>query len=77
MFLESIIRVSLISDKFDKILPGHNTSPIQSDLIDEIIEGVSKIVKGQLKGLPHNTFMGEGLICKFNRCGIVYNPDNI
>lgn len=49
---------------------GHNTSPIQSDVINEII-------KGQLKGLPHNTFMGEGLICKFNGCGIVYNPNNI
>lgn len=76
-FLKSIKHVRLISDKFDKILPGHNMSPIQSDIIDEIIHGVSKIVNGQLKGLPHNTFMGDGLIYKCSRCGIVYNPDKI
>lgn len=76
-YLQSIKQVSAISEKFDKILPGHNISPIKTDIIDEIIQGVSKIVEGKLKGLPHHTFMGDGLLCKFNRCGVVYNPNNI
>ena len=76
-FLQSIKHIAEISDKIDKILPGHNMSPIQPEIIDEIIQGVSKIVQGKSKGTPHHTFMGDGLLCKFSRCGIVYNPDKI
>lgn len=76
-FLQSINQIKLISDKFDKILPGHSISPVPSDIIDEIISGVTKIVNRELKGVPHNTFMGNGLLCKFSSCGIVYNPNKM
>jgi glyoxylase-like metal-dependent hydrolase (beta-lactamase superfamily II) len=75
MFLKSIHKLRLISDKFYKILPGHSTTSVQTDIIDELIQGITKIVAGELKGVPHSTFMGEGLHCRFNRCGVVYNPN--
>jgi Zn-dependent hydrolases, including glyoxylases len=76
-FLQSIKNVSAVSEKFSKILSGHNMSPIQTEIIDEIIQGVTKIVEGELIGSLHHTFMGDGLLCRFSRCGVVYNPDNL
>ncbi len=76
-FLQSIQQLKVISGHSYKILPGHSISPIQTDIIDELIQGITKIVAGELKGLPHQTFMGEGLLCRFNRCGVVYNPNQL
>lgn len=74
VYLQSLKAVSLLRDRFDHILPGHHTTPIRAEIVDELMQGVSSIVDGRLKGVPHTTFMGDGLICRFGKCSVVYNP---
>ncbi|WP_105615620.1 MBL fold metallo-hydrolase [Vallitalea okinawensis] len=57
---------------FDIILPSHG-EPIKPDIIYELIEGIQAILGGQKKGKPVQTFVGDGLLCEFANCGIVYN----
>lgn len=77
IFLESINRLNLLADKFDQILPAHNISPLPKAIIGELSEGITAILEGRLSGEPHRTFAGDGLVCNFGQCGIVYRENNL
>ena len=77
IFLQSLIRVSSLSDKFDKLLPGHAHTPVSNEVIPKFIAGISEILAGKRKGAYHQTIAGEGLLCEFDGCGIVYNEQKL
>lgn len=77
LFLESLTRLNLLADKFDIILPGHDISPVPKVTVTELIEGISAILEGRLRGELHHTIVGDGLMSKFNHCGIIYRADNL
>jgi glyoxylase-like metal-dependent hydrolase (beta-lactamase superfamily II) len=72
IFLESVNRLNLLTDKFDQILPAHSASPLPKAIISQLSEGITAILEGRLRGKPHRTFAGDGLVCNFGECGIVY-----
>jgi hydroxyacylglutathione hydrolase len=73
----SLMHLSSYSSKFTKILPGHGDSPVDSYIVEELLNGVSDILKGKIKGKPAKTFLGDGLLCNFKRTGIVYKEDRL
>jgi hydroxyacylglutathione hydrolase len=76
-FLRCLKKVDLLSDKFDQILPGHGRTPLPTRVLIEFIEGISKIVSGEFQGTPCRTMVGDGVLCRFNLCGVVYNQNRI
>jgi glyoxylase-like metal-dependent hydrolase (beta-lactamase superfamily II) len=65
------------SDRFERMLPGHAQTPINKDILNELIEGIGEILEGKRTGEPHHTFVGDGTRCWFGRCGVIYNPKNV
>ena len=79
-FHENLRRLQTFSDKFDTILPGHadlQSLPLSKTLLDDLIDGIGRILAGELVGREEKTFAGDGLRCDFGSCGIVYRPDRL
>jgi glyoxylase-like metal-dependent hydrolase (beta-lactamase superfamily II) len=79
-FHESLQRLQTFSDKFDTILPGHadlQSLPLSKTLLDDLIDGIGRILAGELVGQVEKTFAGDGLRCDFGSCGIVYRPGRL
>ncbi|NLK86956.1 MAG: MBL fold metallo-hydrolase [Clostridiaceae bacterium] len=77
VYLSSLKRLSAVSGSFDMLLPAHCRAPIPKTVISELIRGVEGILDGSLKGMHHKTFAGEGLLCRFETCGIIYNENKL
>ncbi|MBN1976874.1 MAG: MBL fold metallo-hydrolase [Anaerolineae bacterium] len=79
-FHESLRRLQGSADAFDTILPGHadlQALPLSKTLLDDLIDGIGRILAGELVGREEKTFAGDGLRCDFGSCGIVYRPDRL
>jgi hypothetical protein len=79
-FHESLKRLQTFSDRFDTILPGHadlQSLPLSKTLLDDLIDGIGRILAGELVGQEEKTFVGDGLRCDFGSCGIVYRPGRL
>jgi hypothetical protein len=46
-------------------------------LLDDLIDGIGRILAGELVGQEEKTFVGDGLRCDFGSCGIVYRPGRL
>jgi hydroxyacylglutathione hydrolase len=77
VYLSSLKSLSAVSGSFDMLLPAHCRSPIPKTVISELIRGIEGILDGSLKGKHHKTFAGEGLLCRFDTCGIIYKEDKL
>jgi len=72
--------VQAFSDHFDQILPAHvelEKLPLPKRILDDLVDGIEKILAGELSGELEKTIAGNGLHCDFDTCGIFYNPDRI
>ncbi len=49
-YIESMTRLAAISDRFDTAYPSHGLIPIQSDIIEGLIAGAKRVLKGDIKG---------------------------
>jgi hydroxyacylglutathione hydrolase len=79
-FHENLKRLQGFADKFDYVLPAHadlKTLPQPKTILDDLIAGIGKILKGEIVGRKEKTFAGDGLRCDFGSCGIVYRPDRL
>ena len=76
-YFDSIVHVYSFEESYDKILPGHGETPVDKTVLDELINGVSEILEGELVGKLEQTFFGEGLVCKFNKTSIIYNENQL
>lgn len=63
-------------NQFDTILPAHGAS-LKPEIINKLVMGIEDILQGRRKGIPHQTFVGDGLLCKFNDWSIVYNGSKL
>ncbi len=77
VYLKSLQKIRDLGNKFDRFLPAHGDSPLETFYIDEMIMGVEKIIEGKIKGKPIQTHAGLGLNCEFKNCGIVYNENRL
>ncbi len=77
VYLSSLKKLESISDRFDMLLPAHSSAPISKGIIPELIRGVEGILDGTLKGKYQRTFAGEGLLQRFESCGVIYNENNL
>lgn len=76
-YFDSLVHVCSFEEAYDKILPGHGETPIDKAILNELIDGVSEILEGKLKGKPEQTFFGEGLVYEFNETSIIYNENHL
>jgi hydroxyacylglutathione hydrolase len=76
VYLETLQALEARSDEFDTLLPGHEGA-LDVAFIGEQIQCVRNILDGTCKGEPHHTFAGDGLLCRFERATIIYDPDNL
>jgi len=51
-FIESIGKLKKISDRFDKVYCGHGDVVEGSALLDDLIDGAQKVLRGEVKGKP-------------------------
>lgn len=77
IFLKNLRQLSLLADKFDTILPAHGIHPLPKSVLFDLIDGIEAVTAGRKKGIPHQTFAGDGLLCEFGTCGVVYREDNL
>jgi len=76
-YLKGINHLISMNDKFDYIIPSHGNAPIDPAILLEFKGRVEKVITGELRGTPHETSLGNGLLCRFNSCGILYREENI
>ena len=76
-YFDSLVHVCSFEEAYDKILPGHGETTIDKAILNELIDGVSEILEGNLSGKPEQTFFGEGLVCEFNETSIIYNENHL
>ena len=76
-YLESIKHINSFADKFNTILSGHDDKPVNTIVIEELIGGVSDILKGEIKGKLEKTRFGDALEYKFKHTSINYNEDSL
>jgi len=53
-------------------MPAHGNSPIDTGILFELKSGVEGILSGELIGIHHKTFIGSGMLCKLDNCGVLY-----
>ena len=74
---DSLVHVCSFEEAYDKILPGHGETPIDKNVLNELIDGVSEILEGKITGKLEKTFFGEGFVCKFNETSVIYNENQL
>lgn len=76
-YLSSLKKLDSLSGRFDMILPAHCGAPKPRSVINDMIRGAEQILDGTIKGKPQKTPHGEGLFCRFETCGIIYNENKL
>jgi glyoxylase-like metal-dependent hydrolase (beta-lactamase superfamily II) len=79
-FQQNLQHIQGLSDRFDHIYPAHvelDKLPLPKSILDDLVDGIGKILTGELTGEPQETFAGNGLRGDFGTCGILYNPDRM
>jgi hydroxyacylglutathione hydrolase len=77
IFLKGVDRLVGMNDRIAYIMPSHGRSPIDPAVLSDLQKGLGKILSGEIKGEPHEMFLGEGLLCKFDSCGVLYREDRL
>jgi len=76
-FLDSLKYLYSFNESFTKILPSHGEIPLNPTVLDDLLNGVSEILDGKIKGTVEQTRFGEGLVCKFNTATIIYDENRL
>ena len=79
-FHQNLQRIQSLAHQFNHLYPGHvalDQLPLSKNILGDLVNGIEKILAGELVGELEETFVGNGLRCDFGTCGILYNPDRI
>ena len=79
-FHNSLLRLQALRSEYDVILPAHGSEdsvPLALSALDELADGIARILDGSLVGQPEHTFAGDGLRCNFGQMGVVYRADQL
>ena len=66
-YINSLEKLLKLGDRFDTIYPSHGPFPIGAELIERLISGAEKLLKGELEGqdppfdLPAKMYVTEGV----------------
>ena len=70
-------KLNSYSDSFNTILSDYDEKPVNTVVIEELINGVSEIIEGKIKGNQKKTRFGEALVSKFDHSSINYNEKSL
>ncbi|MBM7556314.1 MBL fold metallo-hydrolase [Halanaerobacter jeridensis] len=74
-FLAGLKKIKSRIDEFDMVLPAHRRTPLEADIVDELIIGIEGVLAGEISGKEHRTFAGDGLLYEFDKTAIVYDQE--
>lgn len=77
IYLDSLKHINSFINKSTIVFPSHGETPIDNNIVQELIIGITSIVSGKVIGTPHETYLGNGLLYKFNSCSLLYNGNNL
>jgi hydroxyacylglutathione hydrolase len=76
-YRQSLQRVLACREAFDWMYSGHNLTPFPTTDLDGFVDGIDRILSGELVGVPEHTFAGDGLRWNYNSLGLLYRPDRL
>jgi glyoxylase-like metal-dependent hydrolase (beta-lactamase superfamily II) len=76
-YRQSLLRVLACRDAFDWMYSGHNLKPFPAADLEGFVDGIGRILSGELAGKPEQTFAGDGLRWNYNSLGVLYLPDRL
>jgi hydroxyacylglutathione hydrolase len=79
-YRDSLDRLRQAAGEFDAVFSGHGNEhvlPLPPRLLDDVMTIVDRILAGEVTGVPHSTFAGDGLLYDSGRCAIVYRADRL
>lgn len=77
LYVESLKKLSMHTDEFDKMYPAHGTFPVYPELIASLIEGADQIIDGTAKGKVIDMYGSQVMFYKFPYAGFLCDiPDD-
>lgn len=70
-YISSLKRLKEYDGSFDEIYPMHGTIPVQSELIEKLIDGAEQIQSGSAEGKKVDVFGTEVMLYKFPYAGFL------
>ncbi len=78
IYIESLKKLSMLTDSFDTIYPSHGSFPVFPELIVNLIEGAGQILDGREKGKVVDIFGAKVMLYKFPYAGFLCDiPERI
>jgi hydroxyacylglutathione hydrolase len=77
VYRDSLKHVLEFRSSFHSVFPCHGASPQNLSLADELLNGVNDILAGKIKGVLRQTYLGEGLVCRFGGSSVIYKEDRL
>ncbi len=71
LYVESLKKLSMYTDKFDTIYPSHGSFPVCPGLIGNLIEGAEQIINGTANGKVVDMFGTPVMLYKFPYAGFL------
>lgn len=71
LYVESLKKLSRLTDAFDTIYPSHGSFPVYPELIASLIEGAEQILDGTAKGKAVDMFGTPVMLYKFPYAGFL------
>jgi hydroxyacylglutathione hydrolase len=76
-FFDSLTYLYSFKNNYNTIFPSHGETPINNTVLEDLLNGVSDVLEGKIRGKVEKTRFGEGLLCKFNTSGIIYDENRL
>lgn len=74
-YLQSLRRLENLSDRFDLVYPSHGNSPVKASILPPLIQGVERLLAGELDGAPYDAETMPGVqIFDLGPAKILYIP---
>jgi glyoxylase-like metal-dependent hydrolase (beta-lactamase superfamily II) len=75
-YLRNLERLEGRSGEFETVLPGHG-APLDKAFFREQMTCAQMIIGGECQGEKYDSLAGTGILCKYKRAGIAFDPENI
>jgi hydroxyacylglutathione hydrolase len=76
LYRQSLHNVNKYKEDFNQLYPGHNPTPLSTDILDDLLSCANEIWEQRGIGIMTKTFAGEGLLWKHGNGSIIYDPNN-
>ncbi len=76
-YYQALRRLQSRAVEFTRIFPGHEPTPLGTDILDELIECCRQVILDPGRGEPMKTFAGQGLLWQYNQARVIYDPQKV